>query len=294
MTPARHPRGERSGHVPPVTLTSRWRVATFARVNSSPKATVLCDLDGVVWLSGEPIAGSVGAVAQLRAAGHRVLFVTNSSVPTLAEHVAALGRIGITAEGDVVSSPMAAATLVNAGERVLVCGGPGVTEAVAASGAVAVAGDDDDGVAAGIDVVVVGLHTEFDYHRLTLATTAVRAGARFVATNPDPIFPTPTGPVPGGGSIVAAVATAGGVAPVIAGKPHAPMAAAVRSLAGDAPLIVVGDMESTDGRFALELAARFAIVRSGNTPPGAPVEVPVAFDCADLACVAAAIVSERS
>ena len=203
----------------------------------NPPPTVLCDLDGVVWLSGEPIPGSVGAVARLRRAGHRVVFVTNSSWPRLAEHVAALARIEIAADGDVVSSPMAAATLVAGGERVLVCGGPGIVEAVETAGGDPIAGDDGAGVAAGVDAVIVGLHHEFDYHRLTLATAAVRAGARFIATNNDPLYPTSGGPVPGGGSIVAAVATAAGRAPVIAGKPFAPMAAAVRSSSATRPPI---------------------------------------------------------
>ena len=256
---------------------------------------MLCDLDGVVWLSGEPIAGSVEAVARLREAGHRVLFVTNSSWPLLAEHEAALAAIGIEAVGDVVSSPMAAATLVHAGERVLVAGGPGITEAVERVGAVALDGGDDDAVATGVDAVVVGLHREFDYHRLTLATTAVRAGARFVATNNDPLYPTPNGPVPGGGSIVAAVATASGREPTIAGKPFAPMADAVRRLiGGSADLLMVGDMLTTDGQFAIALGSRFALVRTGNTAPSDDVDFPRAFDVPDLAAVAEIIVTEHS
>ena len=92
--------------------------------------TVLCDLDGVVWLGGVPILGSVEAVEKLRQAGVRVVFVSNSSAPTIAEHTAALAAIGIVADGDVISSSTAAAELIEPGERVLVCGGPGVVEAV--------------------------------------------------------------------------------------------------------------------------------------------------------------------
>lgn len=259
------------------------------------RPTVLCDLDGVVWLGGEPIAGSVDAVMRLRHDGHRVLFVTNSSWPRAAEHVAALARIGIAADDDVVSSSMAAATLVNAGERVLVCGGPGIVEAVESAGAVPIAGDDDAGVAGGTEAVIVGLHSDFDYHRLTLATAAIRAGARFVATNSDPLYPMPSGPVPGGGSIAAAVATASGVDPVVAGKPHAPMADAVRRRVGDSvEMVMVGDMLSTDGRFAVELGCRFALVRTGNTPPGQVVELAGAYDLPDLAAVADAILADGS
>jgi HAD superfamily hydrolase (TIGR01450 family) len=258
------------------------------------RATVLCDLDGVVWLSGEPIPGSVAAIALLREAGHRVVFVTNSSWPRLGEHVAALARIGIAADGDVVSSPLAAATLVAGGERVLVCGGPGIVEAVERAGAEPVAGDDDAAVGRGVDAVVVGLHPEFDYHRLTLASAAIRAGARYIATNNDPLYPTPSGPVPGGGSIVAAVTTAAGIEPVVAGKPFAPMADAVRRLVGtgDRDMIMVGDMVSTDGRFASVLGCRFALVRTGNIAPGVAVDIDTQYDLADLAAVARAITSD--
>ena len=71
-------------------------------------------------------------------------------------------------------------------------------------------GDDPSGEA--VDAVMVGLHRQFDYERLRIAATAVRRGARFIATNSDVTFPTPDGLIPGAGAIVAAVAAAGGAA----------------------------------------------------------------------------------
>jgi 4-nitrophenyl phosphatase len=264
--------------------------------------TVLCDLDGVVWLGGVPIPGSVAAIERLRQAGRRIVFVTNSSSPTIAEHTAALAAIGVAAEGDVISSATAAAGLLRPGERVLVAGGPGVTEAVIAAGATAIEGDDAAAVSAGVDVVVVGLHRTFDYERLRLATKAILGGARFVATNRDALFPTDDGPIPGGGSIVAAIATASGVEPETAGKPHPPMVTAVlRLLVGEGSvgeelrrrLVVVGDQVATDGRFAAALGCRFALVRTGSTPPGAGVDAQPDFDGADLAAIADALLAGR-
>jgi HAD superfamily hydrolase (TIGR01450 family) len=249
-------------------------------------AVVICDLDGVIWLAHRPIAGSVGAVARLRAAGRRILFVTNNSSLRVADQEQALAAIGIPAAGDVFTSAGAAAALVQPGERVLVCGGPGVAEAVTAAGASAVAGDEVSGTTA--DAVVVGFHREFDYERLRIAATAVRNGSRLIATNDDATYPTPDGPIPGGGAILAAVATAAGVHPVIAGKPYTPMALAVLDLLGrpdPATLLVVGDRPSTDGLFAGALGCPFALVRSGVTAPGGIVDVPVAIDAADLAAV---------
>lgn len=262
--------------------------------------TILCDLDGVVWLAGRPIPGSVEAVTRLRAGGRRVVFVTNNSERTIAEHTAALGAIGIDATGDVLSSATAASTLVGAGERVLACGGPGVREAIGGAGATPLAGDDEAAVAAGVDAVVVGLHQDFDYHRLRLAVTAIRAGARFVACNRDPLFPTPAGAAPGAGSIVAAIAFSTGVEPVVAGKPHGPAAAAVARLIGatlDDPrlgdrLIVVGDSLDTDAAFAALLGCPFALVRTGNVRPGAPVAPAPAVDVPDLSAVASKVLAD--
>jgi 4-nitrophenyl phosphatase len=227
--------------------------------------TWVLDLDGVVWLADQPIAGAADAVARLRAAGERVIFATNNSWPPVAAQEAKLARMGIPAAGDVVTSAMAAATLVDAGQRVLVCAGPGVVEAVAARGAEPVHHGD-------ADTVVVGFHRDFDYERLRVAAAAVRRGARLVATNDDATYPTPDGPIPGGGALVAAVAYAAGVSPIVAGKPHAPMADLIRVLGGDEGT-VVGDRPETDGAFAAALGYRFALVLSGVTrEPDLPVE----------------------
>jgi HAD superfamily hydrolase (TIGR01450 family) len=225
------------------------------------------DLDGVVWLGDRPIPGASEAVARLRGAGEQVVFATNNSSQPVAEVEAKLARQGIPAEGDVVTSAMAGASLVQPGERALVCAGPGVVEALDARGAVPVRERP-------ADVVVVGFHTTFDYAGLTRAAVAVRGGARLVATNADPTYPTPDGPIPGGGSILAAVVTAAGVEAVVAGKPNEPMAALVRArLGGDG--VMVGDRPSTDGAFARTLGYRFVMVRSGvGASEGVPDPTP--------------------
>ena len=139
--------------------------------------------------------------------------------------------------GDVVTSAQAAAFLVEPGEVALICGGPGVYEAVSARGARPVADGD-------ADAVLVGFHRDFDYERLRVASAAVRRGARLIATNDDATYPTPDGEIPGGGAILAAVATASGATPTIAGKPHEPMADLVRQRCGPS----FGSSDGADGR----------------------------------------------
>jgi 4-nitrophenyl phosphatase len=277
-----------------------WHLVTQApNTSASPASSpcaVLCDLDGVVWLSHQPIAGSVDAIARLRAAGHRVLFVTNNSSPTLAEHEAALAAIGVPAHGDVISSAVAAARLLQPGERALVCANAGVFEALEARRVEAVRADTDDVSSMWFDAVVVGFHRWFDYDVMRRAAEAVRRGARLVATNHDPTYPTPQGPIPGGGSIVAAIAAASGVEAEVAGKPYTPivdLTVAMLGRDGATSAVMVGDRPDTDGRFAVALGCAYAHVRSGVWPTGAPVDPAPQVELDDLAAVAAWIESGR-
>lgn len=263
---------------------------------------VLCDLDGVVWLAHQPIPGAADAIASLRAAGCAVLFVTNNSTVPASEVAEQLASCGVPATDAVLGSALAAAAMVRPGERVLVCGEAGLRDAIAATGATVLdpgGGDEMPGRAdvATCDTVVVGLDRSFSYARLAHVAAAVRSGARFIATNGDPTYPTPHGPVPGAGSIVAAVAAAAGREPIWAGKPHQPMADLVGAAmaAADPPIqpaevLMVGDRYSTDGGFAHRLGVRFVRVRSGvddDIPtPGIPVWAEVAdlTGVADLVC----------
>ena len=239
------------------------------------------DLDGVVWLVDQPIPGAAEAVGRLRSAGEAVVFVTNNSSQPVGEVEAKLALHGIAASGDVITSAMAVVTLIEPGERVLVCAGPGVVEQLEARRAVPVRDGD-------ADAVVVGFHRDFDYERLRIAARAVRRGARLLATNADSSYPTPDGPIPGGGAILAAVATATGVAPVVAGKPHPPMADLVRGRLGPSG-VMVGDRADTDGEFAVALGYRFALVHTGVTPAGVPVEPPPDVVAPDLLSLVAAL-----
>lgn len=228
---------------------------------------VCCDLDGVIWRGEEPIPGSVDAVAALRDAGLRVGFVSNNSSLPVGEVVEKLVGMGVPAtSGDVLTSALAAAAMLASalppGAPVLACAGPGVVEALIEAGLHPV----DHPPA---DAVVVGFHREFDFDELDRASAAVRAGARFVATNLDATYPVPGGMLPGAGAITAAVATASGRTPEVAGKPEAPMVALVRERLG-ASGVVVGDRPSSDGALAAALGWPFALVLSGVTGRVAP------------------------
>ncbi|HEY7106914.1 MAG TPA: HAD-IIA family hydrolase [Acidimicrobiia bacterium] len=251
---------------------------------------VVCfDLDGVIWRGDEPIPHAADGVAALRDAGLTVGFLSNNSSMVLGDVVAKLVDAGVpAAPGEVITSAVSAAAMLESelapGARVLVCAGPGVVEALTASKLEPVREPP-------ADAVVVGFHRDFDYDGLERASRAVRDGARFVATNLDATYPTADGLIPGAGSIVAAVATASGRQPVVAGKPEAPTATLVRQRLGTSG-VIVGDRPSTDGAMAQTLGWPFALVLSGVTaavaPPGgeaipSPPPPFVAADVGELA-----------
>ncbi len=215
------------------------------------------DLDGVIWLGGDVIAGAPEAVRALRAAGEEVVFATNNSSATVGEQEAKLASMGIPAEGAVVTSALASVRLLDPADRVFVVGGPGLREAVTGRGCRLADGPE-------CDVVICGLARDLTYDMLRTAGLAVRAGARWILTNPDPTYPTSHGLEPGAGAIGAAISAAGGRAPLIGGKPEGAMVDLLRERLGDDG-IVVGDRADTDGRFATALGYRFGLVLSGVT-----------------------------
>jgi HAD superfamily hydrolase (TIGR01450 family) len=241
------------------------------------------DLDGVVWRGSTAIPGSVAAVDRLRAEGVRVMFVSNNSSLTIDQYTDKLASVGIDASPeDVCTSGIAAAMLVDAGSRAMVLGGEGIFEALAQRNIEPV--PPEVALSHTVSAVLVGLDRKLTYERMTAAARAVLNGAMLIVTNEDPTFPTEDGLNVGGGSIGAAVAYAGGVVPVVAGKPHRPIADLVLSRTGGVlPQVMVGDQPFTDGRFAVTLGVPFGLVLSGVATGSDGVEPRPAYVAANLA-----------
>lgn len=234
----------------------------------------ILDLDGVLWLSGEPIGDVGGAVATLRAAGCTVLFATNNSDPTTDVFVERLAKVGIgAAPEEIVGSADALTVLTSPGWRVRILAGRGAHAVLLAHGVELV--DEPP-----YDAAVVGWSRTFDFDTLTAIADAARTSGVLIGTNEDPTHPTPTGLAPGSGALLAAVSVASGVRPVVAGKPHDAMAQLIlqrrEQLAPTQAMVMVGDQPGTDGRLAERLGIPFALVDSGVTPADQPVtDVPV-------------------
>jgi glycerol-1-phosphatase len=204
---------------------------------------LLIDLDGTVFRGRQPTEGAVQALDEAESCK---LFVTNNASRSADEVAAHLRDLGFTASAaDVVTSAQSAAHLL-AGQLspdspVLVVGTDALANEIAAVGLRPVRRYEDDPVA-----VVQGLSMTIGWPDLAEAALAIRAGALWVAANVDPTLPTERGLLPGNGSLVAALRTATGAEPQVAGKP-APSLLNDAVARGDfrAPL-VIGDRLDTD------------------------------------------------
>jgi HAD superfamily hydrolase (TIGR01450 family) len=229
---------------------------------------VILDLDGVVYLIDRPIPGAVDAVAELHRSGPPVAYATNNASRRAAEVAALLTNLGVAASAsEVLTSALAAAGVLRerfaAGSPVLVVGTEALRTEIREAGLVPVARAVDAPVA-----VVQGYGPQVGWADLAEACIAVRAGALWVATNTDRTLPTPRGPLPGNGALVAVLRTALGRDPdLVVGKPEPALftAAAVR-VEARRPL-VVGDRLDTDIEGAVRAGMDSLLVLTGVCGP---------------------------
>ncbi|MGN5240374.1 MULTISPECIES: HAD-IIA family hydrolase [unclassified Rhodococcus (in: high G+C Gram-positive bacteria)] len=220
---------------------------------------LLLDLDGTVYRGAEAVPGALEALS----AGDRILYVTNNASRRpveVAEHLQGLGFVAAT--DSVVTSSQSAARLlaerVPSGSKILVVGTDALAEEIAAVSLEPVRTADAQPVA-----VVQGHSPDTGWRILAEATLAIRAGALWVATNVDSTLPTERGLVLGNGSMVAALESATGRTPIVAGKPAAPLLQdAIRRSSADRPL-VIGDRLDTDIEGANAVGADSLLVLTG-------------------------------
>jgi HAD superfamily hydrolase (TIGR01450 family) len=238
---------------------------------------LLLDLDGVVYRGERAVPHAATCLRACRDQGARTAFVTNNAARPPAEVAAHLRDLGVDAtDDDVVTSAQAGARLLRdrlgADLDVLAVGGPGVAAALRAEGLVPVAPDAPAGEVA---AVLMGYGPDVGWRDLAAASYAVEAGALFVATNTDLTLPTDAGVAPGNGSLVAAVVTATGVDPVVAGKPFRPLLAETIERTGAAAPLVVGDRLDTDIEAANRMSLPSLLVLTGVTDVATLLRAPV-------------------
>ena len=246
----------------------------------------LVDLDGVAYKGPHAIPSAPPALAAARAAGLRLVFVTNNASREPGEVAAHLTELGIpAAEDEILTAAQAGAAMLSdhlpPGATVLVVGGAGLRTAVTAAGFTLVESADDRP-----DAVIQGFSPELGWRDLAEAAYAINAGARYFATNLDLTLPTERGMAPGNGSLVSAVVTATGVTPPAAGKPEPGMFHLAAKRAGAQRPLAIGDRLDTDlkGARAADIPGLLVLTGVNNVSDTlfAPKEDRPSFIGADL------------
>jgi HAD superfamily hydrolase (TIGR01450 family) len=234
---------------------------------------VVFDIDGTLVHAADPgsvqgakaVEDAAATLEHVRASGRRVLCFTNGTGRTPTDYVDDLRAVGLPlGEGEFMNPAIVAAQWIarrHAGARVLVLGGPGVSDPLCERGVEVVR----DG-SRPADVVLVGWDTSLAYEALRNACESVWAGAPLYATSTAPFFSVAGGRAPGwSGAVAAGIRQTTSKRPVTLGKPSSrALQESCRAIGVDPRrTLVVGDDLDLDIAMARRAGARSALVLTG-------------------------------
>jgi HAD superfamily hydrolase (TIGR01450 family) len=229
----------------------------------------IVDLDGCVWVGGEPTPGAKEALQALRDGDKRIAFATNDPRAATEDYVTRLWGIGVQASlRDVVTVGGAVQHLLadtRPGRTAFVIGTAALKKHVSDAGLRVLNGTD---LASRAEVVVIAGTEDFVYEDLRNASLAVRRGADFIATGRDPTYPQPDGMWPGTGALLAAVEVASESKAEIVGKPNPQLLLTALDRLGEGRTLVVGDRVDSDLAAAAGAELDAALVMTGGQTAG--------------------------
>lgn len=227
---------------------------------------IVFDMEGVLHVGYEPLAGAARALAALDAADIPHVILTNTTSKTRADIAERLGAMGMPypAERIVTAGSATIAYLQrrHRGKRVLLIAEPGAFAEVAACGGLNLVDD-----AREAEVVCLGGPDEsYTYAHLQEAFRALMDGAAFVAMQRNRWWPTPTGPGLDAGVFVRGLEYASERRATVIGKPAAGAYRAALAVLGvrAADALMVGDDPVADLATAHRIGMRTCVVRTGK------------------------------
>jgi NagD protein len=225
----------------------------------------LMDMDGVLVREETPIPGAGAFLTRLRELDLPFLVLTNNSIYTPRDLSARLSLSGLDVPEEAIwTSALATADFLDSQRpngSAFAIGEAGLLTALHAVGYTLTERDPD--------YVVLGETRTYSFERIAHAIRLIEAGARFIATNPDPTGPTPDGPLPATGSVAALISRATGVEPYFVGKPNPlMMRSALNAIdAHSETTAMVGDRMDTDVVAGIEAGMYTVLVLTGSTRP---------------------------
>jgi len=216
------------------------------------KRLYIFDMDGTIYLGGNPFSFAIDFIKKLRAKGKRVLFFTNNASHSPEFYMKKLTRLGFEpSESEILSSGNVTAAFLTrkrAGKTVYLLGTPELWEQFHSAGVELVCDISGKPYGRNADIVVTSFDTTLTYEKLTVACDFIRNGAEYLCTHPDFNCPTETGFIPDSGAIAACVTASTNVAPTYFGKPYAETVEMISEITGEAKedMCIFGDRLYTD------------------------------------------------
>jgi HAD superfamily hydrolase (TIGR01458 family) len=227
---------------------------------------ILLDVDGVLHVSGEPIAGAADAVRRLRDNGHRLRFVTNTTTRSKAQLAEQLRGLGIDVEEKEVQTTADAAVAALRGRRVLAL----VMHALVGDlEGLELVGDSAEVVLLGGADETPETNLVFSYMNLARAFAELELGAELYCLHKNRWWQTALGPMLDSGALVAGLEYAAEIEATVLGKPSAAyFEAALEALDAEPEMAwMVGDDLEADIVGAHGMGMRTVLVRTGKFRP---------------------------
>lgn len=229
---------------------------------------LILDIDGVLYEGDRALPGAVELVAHLNRKGTPYALLSNNTTRPFSSHTAKLARLGmpVPSTSIVTAARVAAQTLAReakSGTRCLVIGELGLVEALEQVGFEVTQTDHRN-----VEYVVVGMDRQLTYEKLRAAALAIRNGAKFISSNPDPAYPDGKDLIPASGAIQIALEAATGIRARVTGKPEPPGFKIALNLLGStsAQTGMLGDQLEIDVLGAKRAGLKAFLVLSSLTP----------------------------
>lgn len=223
----------------------------------------LIDMDGVLVKGNIPIPGANEFIEKLKETNRKFLVLTNNPkyTPTDLSHRLKIIGLNIPPE-NIFTSAMAVGMFLKIQKpkgTAFVLGESGLISAVHDAGYIITEYNPD--------YVILGETSNYNFEQITLAIRLIKNGAKFIATNPDPLGPTESGFVPACGAMAALIERATGIAPFFIGKPNPFMMRSAMNYLGvhSENTVIVGDRMDTDIVAGVQTGIETILVLSGVT-----------------------------
>jgi len=222
----------------------------------------------VLHVSGEPIPGAADAVQRLRANGHRLRFVTNTTIRSRSQLAELLRAHGMEVDDDEVQTAASAAVRILQGKRVLALTMHALVHDLEG---LELVGEEADAVLIGGADETPETSLVFSYMNLARAFAELELGADLYCLHRNRWWQTKHGPLLDSGAFVAGLEYAAQVEATVLGKPsRSYFETALAALDADPAMTwMVGDDLESDIAGAQGMGMSTVLVRTGKFRPDA-------------------------